>query len=266
MSAPTKRQAGSSELGLVNTTERHLRNIDIVLVGVRTPGNVGAAARAMANMGLRRLVLAVSPLRDLEGALQLARDGEEIVRRARFFPTIEEALAPYGLVVGTTRRKGWSRRSCLDFDAGLARIVGSCARNPVAILFGREDYGLSNQELGLCQFSFAIPAAPAAPSLNVAQAVMVVAHELRRRAGVGRATPLSFVPQKDLQLLFRRLRTLIDGIGYEKSGDRDVPASVLKLFRRVFNRSGLTRDELNGLHGFCRQVERAVERRKAHSA
>jgi len=240
--------------------ERHLRRIDIVLVGVRTPGNVGAAARAMANMGLRRLVLAVTPLRDIDGALQLARDGAEIVRRARFFPTLEAAIAPYGLVAGTTRRKGWSRRSDLDFDAALTRIARSSALNPVAILFGREDYGLSNEELGLCQFSFAIPAARGAPSLNVAQAVMIVAHELRRAGGGLSAAP-RYVPQKSLQSLYRRLRRLIKTIGYEKSGDRDVPASVLKMLQRIFNRSGLTPDEYNGLHGFCRQVEKSMEHR-----
>lgn len=244
----------------------HLRNIDIVLVGVRTPGNIGSVARAMANMGLRRLILAVNPLRDIDGALPLARDGEEIVRRSRFFPTLAEAVAPYGLVAGTTRRSGRFRRSRLPFDEAIERIVRAAERNPVAVVFGREDYGLSNEDLSRCQLSFAIPAAPAAPSLNVAQAVMIVAHELRRHRAAGRASSLSFVPQKDLQLLYRRLKRLIGLIGYEKSGDRNVPASVLKMFQRIFSRSGLARDECNGLHGFCRQVERAVERRKAHSA
>jgi TrmH family RNA methyltransferase len=220
----------------------------------------------MANMGLQRLVLAVSPLKDIDGALQLARDGEDIVRRSRYFPALAEAIAPYGLVAGTTRRKGRFRRSVLSFDQAIERIVRAAARNPVAILFGREDYGLSNEELALCQFSFAIPAAPPASSLNVAQAVMVVAHELRRHRADGRPSALSLVRQDDLRFLYRRLKRLIGTVGYEKSGDRDIPSSVLKMFQRVFSRSGLTRDECNGLHGVCRQVERAVERRKAHSA
>ena len=77
----------------MNRTENYLRHIAIVLSGVRTPGNVGAAARAMANMGLSRLVLAVNPLRDLEEALRLARDGGRIVRRARYFPRLADAVS-----------------------------------------------------------------------------------------------------------------------------------------------------------------------------
>ena len=242
----------------MNRTENYLRHIAIVLSGVRTPGNVGAAARAMANMGLSRLVLAVNPLRDLEEALRLARDGGRIVRRARYFPRLADAVSACGLVVATTRRKGRFRRSVLPFEEAIERILRAAARNPVAILFGREDYGLSNQEIALCQFSFAIPAAPAAPSLNVAQAVMVVAHSLRSRRAAGGGVSPSFVAQDDLQFLYRRLERLIGRIGYERSGDRDVPRSVLKMFQRILSRSGLTPDECNGLHGFCRQLERAT--------
>ena len=244
----------------------HFENIAIVLVGVRVPGNIGAAARAMANMGLSRLVLADSPVSDLSEALKLARDGGDIVRSAESFTTLEEAIAPYGLVAGTTRRKGRSRRSLVEIAEAIPRIALAAAHNQVAILFGREDFGLSNEELGLCQFALSIPSARPFSSLNVAQAVMIVAYELHRFGGVSPPLPPSFVPRAELKLFYERLARLLERIGYQKAGDRDVPASVLEMLARVFGRSGLTPDELNGLHGFCRQIERAVTTRRGHRA
>jgi TrmH family RNA methyltransferase len=238
-----------------------LDNISIVLVGIRSPGNIGSAARAMKNMGVSRLVLVNPAYYDMPEVYNLAWGAEEIVRNAMVCGDLGDALRDYGLVVGATRRKGRSRRPVIPLRTAVPRIASATKRNQVAILFGREDKGLSNDELSRCQLAFSIPASRGMPSLNVAQAVMVVCYELFGHALSDQVTtPPALVPQAELWKLYSRLEKALASIGYGDQGSRKVLTSVMRTLMRIFGRAGIADDELRALHGICQQVERFVSR------
>ncbi len=237
-----------------------LDNVSIVLVGIRNPGNIGSAARAMKNMGVSRLVLVNPVPYDTPEVYNLAWGAEEVVRNARVCRTLSEALRDCGFVVGTTRRKGRSRRPVVPLHTAVPRIASATKRNQVALLFGREDKGLSNEELAYCQLALNIPASRGMPSLNVAQTVMVVCYELFGHACSDQAiAPAALVPQAELWKLYARLEEALASIGYGDQGSRKVLTSVMKTLRRIFGRSGIADDELRMLHGICQQIERFVK-------
>jgi tRNA (cytidine32/uridine32-2'-O)-methyltransferase len=146
-----------------------MRNVSVVLVGIRNGGNIGSAARAMKNCGVDDLVLVDPPPLDVPEVRKLAWASFDIVQRARSYAALGEALGEYGFVVGATRRKGRGRRPVTDLRKALPRIAAATRRNKVAILFGREDKGLSNEELAFCQCAVSIRAVRAMASLNVAR-------------------------------------------------------------------------------------------------
>lgn len=239
-------------------------NISVVLVGTRNSGNVGSVARAMKNCGVGRMVLVDPPPLDTPDLRKLAWGSLDIVEGARVCATLDEALGEYGLVVGATRRRGRVRRPVTDLREAIPRIAAATKRNRVAILFGREDKGLSNEELAYCQCAVSIRAAREMPSLNVAQAVMVVLHELFEYASSDHVEqPAELVTQDRLLPLYARLEAALAGIGYANEGDRAVLGSVMKTLRRIFGRSGIADDEWRALHGICQQIEQYIEKTSA---
>jgi TrmH family RNA methyltransferase len=240
-----------------------LDNVSIVLVGIRNPGNIGSAARAMKNMGVNRLVLVNPVPYDTPEAYNLAWGAEELVRDARVCKTLDEAIGDCGLVVGTTRRKGRRRRPIMPLRAVISKVGAATMSNRVAVLFGREDKGLSNEELARCQLALSIPTSRKAPSLNVAQAVMVVCYELFGYALGPQDEPApALVPQVELLKLYSRMEKALALIGYGDRGSRKVLTSVMRTLRRILGRNGLADDELRALHGICHQVEMFVAHHK----
>jgi TrmH family RNA methyltransferase len=158
--------------------ETSLRNISIVLVNTKTPGNIGAVARCMMNTGLSRLVLVRPPLDRNGEALKLAAGAESILKNAEVFPTLQESIAGHGLVIGTSRHRGKQRKNLLTPREMAETVVPLLAKNRVAIVFGREVNGLDREDLSLCHELVCIPSSDAFPSLNLSHAVMVVVYEL----------------------------------------------------------------------------------------
>lgn len=235
-------------------------NIRVVLVGIRNSGNIGSAARAMKNMGVRDLALVNPDHYHTAEVYNLAWGAEELVREARVYPALRDAIADCGMVVGTTRRRGRHRRPVVDLRQALPRIAAAAERNRVALLFGREDKGLSNEELALCQMMLAIPTSSLMPSLNVAQAVMVLCYELFSFTGGEPALSLPrFASHEELCALYERLESALRMIGYGEKGHRKILNNVIRTLTRIFGRSGLAPDEFNALHGICQQIERYVE-------
>src|SRR6476646_1298958 len=191
-----------------------LSAVRIVLVATSHPGNIGAAARAMHTMGLSRLVL-VDPRRfpDAE-AVALASGATAILDDAQVVATLEEALAGSILTVGLSGRPREFAGRVLALRAAAAESIAHAARGDVALVFGTEMSGLSNDELARCAVIAAIPANPGYASLNLAAAVQVVAYELRQAATDGavwrapRFEPASFDEIEELYAHGRR--TLAD--------------------------------------------------------
>ncbi len=154
-------------------------NISIVLVNTSHPGNIGAAARAMKNMGLRHLTL-VEP-RDFPSGVAIgrAKAALDILDNAVITATLAEAVADCALVIGASARSRRIPWPVLSPTQCAQQIVKESVSSKVALVFGREDTGLSNEELQLCHFHVQIPADEEYSSLNLAAAVMVLTYEVR---------------------------------------------------------------------------------------
>jgi TrmH family RNA methyltransferase len=159
-------------------------NIVIVLSHTTEPGNVGAACRAMKTMGLRRLRL-IAPINPKgRTARALAHGAEDVLAAATVVDNLDDAVGDALLVCGTTARRRQMRKDALMAPAELAeKIVSHSGEGPVAVMFGTERAGLTNDEIDICRFLSAVPAAAEQTSLNLAMAVMLYAWEIRQAFG-----------------------------------------------------------------------------------
>ena len=166
----------------------NLDRIRIVLVQTSHPGNIGATARAMKNMGLARLTL-VSP-RDYPSGVALGRAASalDVLDNAVVVDSLDAAIADCALVIGTSARSRGIPWPMVDPAGCAEKLVTEARHNDVALVFGREDSGLSNEELRRCHFHVQIPANPEYSSLNLAAAVMVLCYEIRKAALQGQGT------------------------------------------------------------------------------
>ncbi len=246
-------------------------NIHFVLVEPKEPGNIGASARAIKNMGFSNLSL-VRPFREFDEkkvrhslenseARWLARGAIDILKNAKIYTNLHDAVSDKALVVGTTRRTGKRRGVILPVEDGIKRIMDLANHNKVAILFGREDKGLFNEEIKECGFLMTIRASRKAPSLNLAQSVLIIAYELdktgRERYGAGDSIEppqLKLVSHTDIEGLLKRLKTALKALGYIPKGDRDLERKIMDNMGFLLKRAGLTEWELNMLHGICTKI------------
>jgi tRNA/rRNA methyltransferase len=231
-----------------------LGNFAFVLVRPLKPGNVGAAARALKNMGLADLRL-VAPRADAGGraAAAMAVHAGDLLRGARRYDGLAEALADRTLAVGTTCRPGLYRSGVVGLREAAAQLVAEAAANRVAIIFGPEDTGLINRELKLCQRLVTIPTAAEYPSLNLAQAVMLVAYELLIATGTARELPAAEprAPTAAVDAMMERLSEALVSIGFLPA---DNPEHIMFALRAVVGRAGIGVRELDILSGIARQI------------
>ena len=156
-----------------------LDRISFVLCRPRYGGNIGAAARAVKNMGIGRLVLVAPEDYRVAEARKFASNATDILEGAATFDTIDEAVAGCGMVLGTSRRFKSHRIRIMTPRESAGHILGNMGDDKAAILFGPEDNGLTSRDLAMCHAVISIPVGEKQPSLNLAQAVMVIAYELR---------------------------------------------------------------------------------------
>lgn len=231
-------------------------NISFILVAPREPGNIGASARAMKNMGFRNLEL-VEPRRFLtEESRQMACNAIDLLEKAKIHASFDDAVKNKSLIIGTTRRLGKRRGVILPLKEGINKIITAARKNRIAILFGREDKGLNNREVEECGFLMTIPSDPSSPSLNLAQSVLLVAYELSQ--GTYRAEAPELLERAELEMLYRRLRSTLKLLEYIPRGNRDLEARIMRNLKHLFGRAGLTEWELRMLRGICGQIEKKM--------
>jgi TrmH family RNA methyltransferase len=236
-------------------------DIRVVLVGTSHPGNIGAAARAMRTMGLEQLVL-VKPLRFPHAdATARAAGADGLLTRALVVPDLASAVADCAWVVATSARPRHLRWPEVD-PRGFAReALVRAASAPVAVVFGRENSGLSNDELDRCHALLRLPAVADFSSLNLAAAVQVVAYQIRLEcigAGGQSVSPAADasgepVTQQEMEGLYAHLERVLVAIGYL---DPEKPRLLPRRLRRMFNRMQPDRAELNILRGILADVEK----------
>ncbi|MCX8072501.1 MAG: RNA methyltransferase [Candidatus Binatia bacterium] len=231
-----------------------LDRVRIILVRPAGAANVGAVARAMKNMGLSQLVLVQPRFRNRFWVRAMAVHAGDIVEQMRVVSDLAEAVGECGLVVGTTCRAGLYRTPTGTARELAGQIVSCAQNNLVGLVFGPEDHGLPNEDIKLCHRLLTIPASPAYPSLNLAQAVMVVCYELFLAAQEGRSVEpaLQLAPARDVEFMFQRLRAALLRIGYLHPQN---PDHILFAFRRILGRAGLEARDVKILLGLARQIE-----------
>jgi len=231
-------------------------NIRIVLVEPKVPGNVGAAARAMKNMGLGRLVLVRPWFHGHPQARYMAHGSGDVLERAEVFETLDDAIADSVLVVGTTRR----RRTSTPFTnprKAAPLMLESSVSGLVSLLFGREDRGLLNDEMKRCTLLVAIPSSKAHPSLNLAQAVMIMAYELFTAEHPGVSSPLDLAPAEEIEVMYAHLARSLEILGFREWNDGE---NYMKSLRRVFSRTRLERRDAASIHKLCGEIDRFTSR------
>ncbi|HEX6828976.1 MAG TPA: RNA methyltransferase, partial [Burkholderiales bacterium] len=204
------------------TSSPALANLRVVLVRTSHPGNIGAAARAMKTMGLGDLRL-VSPKHFPDPQAEaLASGAGDVLERARMCATLDEALAGAVLAAGASARGRELRAETLDARRAAERLAAAAAHQPVALVFGAEQAGLTSEELGRCQLLVRIPANPDYPSLNLAAAVQILAYELRMAAGGAMELPGPEFPPAtldDLERFYQHLEQTLLYTGFLDPGN-----------------------------------------------
>lgn len=237
----------------------YLSQIQIVLVETSHSGNIGSAARAMKTMGLSHLRL-VAPKQPLdEQAVALAAGAADILTQSQTFQTFDEAVADCQLVIGTSARLRHLQSSLIEPRRCGELALQRAAQGKVAIVFGRERIGLTNEELLKCQYHLNVPTNPEYGSLNLAMAVQLVAYELRmawlsqneNSQKKAESTPLADYPTaENLEHFFQHTERLYRELGFIRND-----AVMLKL-RRLYQRAELESAELNLLRGMLSAVEK----------
>ncbi len=246
-------QAGRNDSGSV---AQALDNIRIVLLNPKVPGNIGWSARGMKNMGLSRCVLVCPAEYQYEEVKPFAFGAEDILDKAQVCASLKEALRDSPLAFGTTRRIGRRRRATYYLREAAPKIVAAARNNLVAVVFGSENRGLSNEELALCDAVVTIPEETDYPSLNLSHAVTIVCYELYLAREAQELAPLlNLAPRDRVEGMYEHLRRTLTEIGFDKAGGRDLLENVMNSLKRLFGRTGLEQHDVNSIRGICRRIE-----------
>lgn len=226
----------------------------IVLVNTTHPGNIGAVARAMKNMGLRSLYLVDPEIYPSAEATARASGADDVLAEAVVCRDLRQAVAGCPLVIGASARVRAIDCPRLAPRACAALIRERAGEGATAVVFGREHSGLSNAELDLCHFQLCIPVDPLFPSLNLAAAVQIFAYEffVAQAAGTVAAPPGNApVPAEEMERFYRHLEHILIEIGFL---DPARPRHLMRRLRRLYNRARPDQNEMNILRGILTAV------------
>lgn len=234
-----------------------LANIRIVLARTSHPGNIGAAARALKTMGLADLALVDPAVFPNSQADAMASGATDVLARARVCKTLAEALADTRLALGVSARRRDIVADVLTPAEASARLLGEAQAGPVALVFGNETSGLSNEELSLCQGLVTIPANPDYSSLNLAAAVQVLCYDIRQ-AWLGRAgwpqPAIDAASGDEVEKFYSHLETALAELEFLNPGS---PGKLMLKLRRLFSRTRLAKEEVNILRGILTAAQAA---------
>lgn len=239
----------------------------VILCEPQLGENIGATARAMANFGLWDLRL-VNP-RDgwpNERAVAAASRADHVLERVRVFETLEAAIADLSLVLATTARRRDMQKDVLGPDVGAQRMAAHIAAGQGAgLLFGREKWGLLNEEVALADAIVTLPVEAAFASLNIAQAVLVMAYEWRRQSGQAATLPFGTgieppASKQEIVRLFEHIEEALDRAGFFTAPDKR--PTVINNLRTMLTRAQFSSQEVRTLHGVISSIDRQHERPK----
>ena len=232
-----------------------MQPVQIVLVNTSHPGNIGAAARAMKNMGLDKLCLVNPQIFPSAEATARASGADDLLAAARRVDSLDAALTGTRLVIGASARNRTLPVPMLDPRECAELVMQQPGDTATAIVFGRERTGLTNDELDRCHYLVQIPANPDYPSLNVAAAVQVISYELRMAAGLSLSRPGSrhrYATTEEMELFYQHLEEVLVAIEFLDAGN---PRQLMRRLRRLFGRARPNENEVNILRGILTAIE-----------
>jgi len=234
----------------------NLEHVAIILVEPQSPGNVGMVSRAMKNMGLSTLRLVNPCPIDHPEALKFAVSARDLLEKAEIFPDLHSALSDTPLSVATTRRHGKYRQEIFTPKEIVARIAADSGSNRSAIVFGREDSGLTTAEVSLCRWQATIPTFGDFGSLNLSQAVLVFCYEMLEMAGVAeKPTGREIAPGESLESMYGQMEKTLLKIGFLNPEN---PGHIMMSLRRILSRAELDEREVAIFRGMMSQVDWAA--------
>jgi tRNA (cytidine32/uridine32-2'-O)-methyltransferase len=231
--------------------------VRVVLVGTTHPGNIGAVARAMKTMHLSTLRLVTPKVFPHADATAMASGADDLLAEAALCGTLEEAVADCGLILGASARLRSLRWPQMDPREAAGRALGEARSHPVALVFGRERTGLTNEELSLCHALVHIPANPDFSSLNLAMAVQVLCYELlmstKQPETVAETVNQDHATAEEMNYFYTHLQQVMIDTGFLNP---EAPKHLMKRLRRLFGRARPDRQELNILRGILTAVDK----------
>ena len=238
-----------------------LNSVKVVLVGTTHPGNIGATARAMKNMGILDLALVEPKEFPSDVATFRSKAAKDILEKASVHISLEEAISECELVVGTSARGRTVPWPVLNPREAAEEMHKSSLNGKVAIVFGREDRGLTNEELGLCNFHVHIPSDPEYSSLNLSQAVQILAYEIRLSYLQDRHVnkeywDVELANNEQTERLINHMDELMQEVDFY---DVENPRKLLVRVRRFFKRSKIDVMEANIFRGLFATIQKKLK-------
>lgn len=235
--------------------------IAVVLVEPQSPGNVGMVCRAMKNMGLSELRIVKGCPIDHPEAFKFAVSAKDLLETTRVFPSLEDALADTELSVATTRRHGKYRQEIFSPEEIVREIGANLTGNRAALVFGREDSGLTTDELSLCRWHATIPTSSEYGSLNLAQAVLIFCYELFTGIGEGTLSgeARTLAGSASQEAFFGQMERTLMRIGFLNPQN---PDHIIRTLRRIFSRAELDDREVTIMRGMMTQIDWATDQFK----
>jgi len=240
----------------MNVNKATMENLTVVLNKPKHPGNIGSVARCAKNMGISSIIVINPPNADREQIEQLATHcALDVVEKIQYCESLEQALAPFQYVVGTTGRSGdTSLKRAMIYPRTMAEmIVDISQHNSVALVFGPEDRGLTNAELRYCDLLVKIPTSDALRSINLSHAVMIICYEIFTACF---EEPSVFTQKlatvAETEAMYEHLKAMFLRIGFIKTQNPDYWMTNV---RRFFSRTTLLAKDVKIIRGICHQVD-----------
>ena len=241
----------------------YLDNIKIVLVETSHTGNMGSAARAMKTMGLTNLCLVNPIIKPDSQSISLAAGASDIIKNAHICSSLAQAIADCNLVIGTSARSRSLQWPNLTPKVCADKIVQQALNSKVALVFGRERVGLTNDELQKCDYHVSIPANPDYSSLNLAMSVQVLCYEIRMSmlntqdltSNPIEVAEVDFPTNADIERFYQHLQQTLLNTGFINANH---PGQVMGRLRRLFTRAHVEQQELNILRGILTSIDKKL--------
>jgi tRNA/rRNA methyltransferase len=244
-------EAGSLET--VMNEQNILEQVVVVLVEPQNPGNIGMVCRAMKNMGLTRLRVVNGCRIDHPDAFKFAVSARDVLLGATRCESLEQALSDTVISIATTRRLGKYRQETMAAEEAVAKLRTKIGAGRAALVFGREDNGLTTDELALCRWQATIPTSEEYGSLNISQAVLIFCYELSRGALGDIEPPVrEMAEMSQMEALYQQMEKTLLRIGFL---DTENPVHLMRTLRRIFSRAELDSREVAVLRGMMSQMD-----------